>query len=108
MSSAWHRLAENRINEAIERGEFADVPGGQALDLTEYFSLPAEDRMAISLLRNAGVRPPEVDQLREIAELEARLAAASEDAERRLWADALQACRVAFALAMERRKQRRG
>jgi hypothetical protein len=109
MSSAWHRLAENRINEAIERGEFSDVPSGQPLDLSEYFAAPAEDRMAMSLLRSADVRPAEVDLLKEIAQLEARLAGTLESAERTQLAEALQTCRVTLALTLERRQQgRRG
>lgn len=107
MPSAWHRLAENRINDAIERGEFDDVPTGQKLDLAEYFSVPEEDRMVVSMLRNAGVRPPEIDLLKEIVDLETRLAVVSDEGARRRLTDELQAHRVAFALAMERRKKAR-
>jgi hypothetical protein len=108
MSSAWHRLAENRINEAIERGEFSDVPAGRTLDLSEYFSLPEEDRMVVSMLRNAQFRPPEIDLLKEAAELEEKLTRTSDPVERHRVTEELQARRVAFSLAMERRRKARG
>jgi hypothetical protein len=50
-------LAERRIGEAIERGEFDDLPGaGQPLDLDDLDPLlPEELRMAWRILRNAGM-----------------------------------------------------
>ncbi len=70
----WTRLAEERIEEAIRDGLFDGLPGkGQPLDLDAYFSLPAEIRMSVSILKNAGFRPLEVEMLREIADLEAAI-----------------------------------
>ena len=52
-------LAERRIEEAIARGEFDDLPGaGQPLDLDDLDPLlPEELRMAYRLRKNAGSRP---------------------------------------------------
>ena len=67
----WTKLAESRIEEAIANGEFDDLPGqGQPLDLAEYFAQPAAERAGAALLKNANVIPPEVQLLKEIAELE--------------------------------------
>ena len=107
---SWEKLANNRIDEAIASGEFDDLPGqGQPLDLSEYFSQPAAERVGVHLLRNADVMPPEVELLKQIATLEEALAAAEMDPAKRdrVKAD-LQEKRVAFALAMERRKRRDG
>ena len=51
-------LAERRIEEAIARGEFDDLPGaGRPLELHEPDpALPAELRLACRLIRNAGRR----------------------------------------------------
>jgi DnaJ-like protein len=50
-------IAERRIKEAIERGEFDDLPGaGQPLELDELDpAIPVELRMAYRILRNAGM-----------------------------------------------------
>ncbi len=50
-------IAERKIEEAIERGEFDDLPGaGQPLDLEDLDpSLPEELRLAYRILRNAGM-----------------------------------------------------
>jgi Domain of unknown function (DUF1992) len=55
-------IAERKIAEAIERGEFDDLPGaGQPLDLTEDPYVPEDQRMANRILRNAGYAPREVE-----------------------------------------------
>ena len=50
-------LAERKIEEAIERGEFDDLPGaGRPLDLDDLDpSLPEELRLAYRILKNAGM-----------------------------------------------------
>ena len=103
----WQKLAENRIDEAIALGEFDDLPGrGRPLDLTEYFSQPAAERVGVNLLKNANVVPPEVELLKQIAALEASLAACAEAGKQQRLSAELQEKRVAFALAVERRKRR--
>ena len=52
-------LAERRIEEAIARGELDDDR-----------LVPEELRVAYRILKNAGYVPPEVDELREIGQLE--------------------------------------
>ena len=67
-------VAEERIQEAIRRGDFDTLPGaGRPLELDEDLLVPAEVRVAYRILKNAGCVPPEVTQRREIAELEASL-----------------------------------
>jgi hypothetical protein len=48
-------VAENRILEAIENGEFDNLPGqGKPIDLLKDQHLPVEYRMAQKILQNAG------------------------------------------------------
>ena len=56
-------LAERKIEEAIERGEFATLPGtGQPLDLDDLDPLlPEELRMAYRILKNAGMNAPDTE-----------------------------------------------
>ncbi|MDE5879570.1 MAG: DUF1992 domain-containing protein, partial [Desulfovibrio sp.] len=65
MSSEWAILgaiAERRIQEAQERGEFDDLPGaGRPLQLEDMSHVPEELRMAYTLLRNANCLPPELE-----------------------------------------------
>lgn len=64
-------LAERKIEEALARGELADLPGaGRPLDLDDDPLVPEDVRMAYRILKNAGFVPPEVEQIREISALE--------------------------------------
>ena len=55
MIAAIAIVAEQRIREAMERGEFDDLPGkGRPLDLEEDSGVPEELRMAWKLLKNGG------------------------------------------------------
>lgn len=75
----FERLIENKICEAIERGEFDDLPGkGKPLDLTAYFNTPGDLRLGYALLKSAGPVPVEVELRREIEALEARLEACTD------------------------------
>ena len=77
---AWERIAENRIREAMQQGEFENLPGaGKPIDLDGYFKLPEHLRVAFSILKSANCVPAEVEMLNEIAALEQRLSAAAEE-----------------------------
>ena len=69
-------IAEQKIAEAIAKGELDDLPGhGSPLDLSDDALIPEEMRLAFRILKNAGFVPPEVETLNEIAQRE-RLALA--------------------------------
>ena len=71
---SWERIAENRIREAMQEGEFDNLPGaGKPIDLDGYFTLPEHLRVAFSILKSANCVPAEVELLNEIAALEQRL-----------------------------------
>jgi hypothetical protein len=106
---SWEKLAQNRIEEAIASGEFDELPGrGQPLDLTDYFSRPPTERAGVSLLKNAGVLPPEIELLKLAARAEEALTRCTDPAQRARLNTELQEHRVAFAMAMERRRRTRG
>jgi len=74
-------LAERRIEEALARGEFDDLPGaGRPLELDDDPLVPEELRVAYRILKNAGYVPPEVQTLNEIAGLERLIARDDVDA----------------------------
>jgi hypothetical protein len=81
---SWEKLVEQKIQEAMAEGEFDDLPGkGKPLDLSAYFATPEEERVPYSILKNAGVVPPEVELLGEIAKLKESLEACSDEAGRK-------------------------
>ena len=78
------QLAESRIREAIERGEFDDLAGaGKPVRLDDDLLVPEELRVAYRLLRNSGHLPPEIELMREIADVEALIRQATRNDERR-------------------------
>jgi hypothetical protein len=78
----FEAIVEQRIVEAARRGDFDDLPGaGQPLELDDDRLIPEELRIAYRILRNAGYVPPEVQILKDVAELE-RLVHASEGMQR--------------------------
>ena len=79
MASVFDILAEQRIAEALRRGDFKHLPGaGQPLQFEDDLFLSPEQRMVTRVLRNAGFAPPEIGLRREIADLRAAIAAASQ------------------------------
>ena len=65
--SYFQRLAEQRIREAIERGDFENLElAGKPLDHSDYFNAPPELRAGYHILKNAGVVPEEVNLLNSI------------------------------------------
>jgi hypothetical protein len=114
---AFEKVVETLIREAMERGEFDNLPGtGKPIDLTEYFETPEEVRLAHSVLKGAGMTPREVDLLKEIAELKQVQAALMDEKKkwrRALWRQErsqeigkqIQQKQVEFSLMLERQKR---
>ena len=76
-------LAEERIQAAMRRGEFDNLPGaGKPLRLDDDPLVPAEVRVANRILKNAGLVPVELEQRRQIALLEAGIPGIRDDSER--------------------------
>jgi hypothetical protein len=105
---SFDRIVEAIIKEAMERGEFDNLPGkGKPIDLSEYFETPEEVRLANSVLKNAGITPREVDLLKEIAELRQALAAVLDPKKKAEIEQQIQQKQVEFSLMMERQKRQR-
>jgi Domain of unknown function (DUF1992) len=63
-------LVERRIETAIARGEFDNLPGaGRPLAFDDDPLVPEELRVAYRLLKNSGYVPPELSQVAEINQL---------------------------------------
>ncbi len=63
-------IAEERIREAMARGEFANLPGaGKPLHFEDDVMIPEDLRVAYKVLKNAGCIPPELELRKEILTL---------------------------------------
>ena len=82
MKPDLHRIAEMRIQQALQRGELDDLPRGKQVDLNDLAGLSQEERVEALLARSVGAVPEEVTLLRELAELKERLAQTSDEDER--------------------------
>jgi hypothetical protein len=104
----FDRIVEAIIRDAMERGEFDNLPGRKPIDLTEYFETPEDVRLAHSILKNAGMTPRELELLKEIAELKQVHSTLLEETKKQETERQIQQKQVEFNLMMERQKRERG
>ena len=69
------KIAEQRIREAMERGEFDNLPfHGKPIKLDDLVGVPEHLRMGYKILKNAGVLPEEMQLKKEMVSLKNLLA----------------------------------
>jgi hypothetical protein len=77
-------IAEEKIREAMARGEFDNLSGaGKPLALEDDSMVPEDLRVPYKILKNAGCLPPELELRREIVTLKGLLSAVEEEGEKR-------------------------
>ena len=82
---SFEKLVEEKIREAIEAGEFDNLPGrGKPIDLDAYFSTPEDVRLAYSVLKGSNCLPPEVELMAEIQSLQEKLMQCTDEEQKRL------------------------
>jgi len=70
----FQKNVDQKIEEAIARGDFDNLPGkGKPVDLDAYFATPEHLRMGYSILKNANIIPEEMELLRQIEDLKKSL-----------------------------------
>ena len=76
-------IAEQRIRDAQARGEFDDLPGtGTPLNLDDDALVPEELRAAYRVLKNSGFLPAELENSREIRDIELLIGTATDESTR--------------------------
>ncbi|MFN0121363.1 MAG: DnaJ family domain-containing protein [Blastocatellia bacterium] len=103
---SFQRIAENRIREAMENGEFDKLPHGRKIDLSQYFSLPEELRLVHSVLKNAGIIPGEIELLREIGGINTQLEQTEDLALQQRLKKQRAELQLKFDLLLEQRRKR--
>lgn len=77
------KIAEERIRQAIEDGEFDKLPGsGRLLSWEDETWIPEDMRLSYRILKNAGCVPPELEKRKEILSLKELLGTIDDDKER--------------------------
>lgn len=98
-------IAEGKIREAIEKGEFDNLSGkGKPLKFDDLSHVPEELRAAYIILKNSGVLPEEIILKKEIVSLHKLMECCHEDEERHSLKRKLNQKILRFELLMENRK----
>ena len=96
---------EDKIRQAIERGEFDDLEGkGKPLDLDAYFATPEDLRLAYSMLKSNQFVPEEVEILKEISALKAKADECNDDDQRSKLCAQLNERKLALRILLDRRR----
>ena len=79
----FHKIAEQRIKEAMENGAFENLEGkGRPLRFEDDSFIPPDLRMAYKILKNSGFLPPELEAEKEIKKAEDLLRGLTDEHER--------------------------
>lgn len=98
------RIAEEKIKEAIERGELDHLPGmGKPLKLEDLSRVPEELRAGYILLKNAGILPEEIELKKELITLRELIDSCTDDDEKRKLTKEWTEKKLRFHLLMEKR-----
>jgi hypothetical protein len=77
------RIAERRIREAMENGEFDNLEGmGKPITFEDETMIPEDLRMVYRILKNAGCIPPELELRNEVVNMSALINTIDDDKER--------------------------
>ncbi|MBW2029355.1 MAG: DUF1992 domain-containing protein [Deltaproteobacteria bacterium] len=80
---AYLRIVEQRIREAQENGHFDNLAGkGRPLDLEDDSNIPEDLRLAYKILKNANCLPPELQEKKEIRQMEDMLESIPDEKEK--------------------------
>jgi hypothetical protein len=80
---AFYRIAERRIIEAIQNGDFDNLENmGKPIQFEDETWIPEDLRMAYKFLKNAGCIPPELDMRNEMVNLFSLMNTIDDDKER--------------------------
>jgi hypothetical protein len=83
MLPGYSKIVEQRIREALEKGEFDNLPGkGEPLVLEDDAHIQEDLRLAYKILKNADCLPPEIQEKKEILQMEDMLSSLPDDLEK--------------------------
>ena len=102
-----YKLVEEKIRDAIERGDFDNLSNkGKPIDLRAWRKTPEHLRMSYSVLKSAGITPPEVQLKNQIADIKEQLKRTTDKKERMRLSNRLNALMVTDSVRMERLRRK--
>jgi hypothetical protein len=105
---SFQKNVDEKIKEAIARGEFDNLPGkGKPVDLDAYFATPEHLRMGHSILKSADILPEEMELLKQIEGLKKSLDSCTSQIEKRAIQKQLSEKITNFNMRMERYGKKR-
>jgi len=103
MDWAW-RVAEEKILEAIDKGEFDNLPGaGKSLKLDDDSMVPEDLRISFRVMKNAGVLPEELQLHKDMISLQDLIDSCQDDQQRMKLSKELSAIRLRYQTLMSQR-----
>lgn len=100
------KIAEQKIREALERGELDNLPfHGIPIIPEDLSGVPESLRMGYKIMKNAGMLPPEMQLKKELVSLQQLLNACEDDDEKKQMQKKLSAKMMQFNMLMEKRGQ---
>jgi Domain of unknown function (DUF1992) len=100
------KSVDEKIEEAIARGEFDNLPGkGKLLDLDAYFATPEHLRMGYSILKSADIIPEEMELLGQIEGLKRSLDSSASPMEKKALRQQLSEKLTNLNMRMERNRK---
>lgn len=103
------RIADARIRDAIERGDFEDLPGrGKPLELEDLSRVPEDLRGSYIVCKNAGMLPEEMELRKELVSLHALLQACAEAEDARELKSRIGATHLRLQVLADRRRESAG
>jgi hypothetical protein len=97
------KIAEQRIREAMERGEFDNLPfHGKPIKLDDLTGVPEHLRMGYKILKNAGVLPEEMQLKKEVVSLKTLLDACYDESERQALQQKMNEKMLRYSMMMEK------
>src|SRR5215217_5893358 len=97
------KIAEQRIREAMEKGEFDNLPcHGKPIKLDDLIGVPEHLRMGYKILKNAGVLPKEMQLKKDIVSLKTLLDACYDETERQTLQQKMNEKTLRYNMMMEK------
>jgi Domain of unknown function (DUF1992) len=104
---SFQKNVDEKIEEAIARGEFDNLPGkGKPLDLDAYFATPEHLRMGYSILKSADIIPEEMELLRQIESLKKSLESSTTQIEKKVLRQQLSEKLTSFNVRIEHNRKK--
>lgn len=101
-------MIDKKIEDAIAKGEFDNLPGaGKPIDLNDDAFVPEELRTTYRILKNSGYRPAEVDLKIELEKLKLEFESKTglTEEENTNYKSRILQMETAFTMAIERMKK---